>query len=184
MTKRVLQRPPRRGATTRLQRRLLITSVVVAFTAVTGVGVGVAGSGNNLLRTLGDETLIPNVQVQATLKFSPGTLQVASGDTLTIEHADKTEAPHTLTVVDPGELPQTFEDLFMGDCPTCDAAGFEHFVNGNPVVDGGDGFNAAGDSILFFHGQTVQIDVTAAPGDTLAFICIIHPWMQGALNVT
>lgn len=81
-------------------------------------------------------------------------------------------------------MPQTFEDLFIGDCPTCDAAGFEHFVNGDLVVDGGDGFNAVGDSILFFDGVTVQIDVTAAPGTTLSFLCIIHPWMQGSITVT
>jgi hypothetical protein len=25
---------------------------------------------------------------------------------------------------------------------------------------------------------------TAAPGTTLQFICVIHPWMQGKLKVT
>lgn len=175
-----------RTRTSSLRRTLLVTGLLIAFATVMGGGVGVAGNGNTLLRTLGDETLIPNVQVKANLKFSPGKLRIASGETLTIEHADKTAAPHTLTIVEPEELPQTFEDLFEGDCSTCDAAAAAHLSTDPPtlLVDGGDGFNDVGDSILFFHGQTVEIGITAMPGETLSFMCIIHPWMQGAINVT
>lgn len=177
-----MHRPPK---SRRIRRALLVTIMLAVFATATGVGASVPGSGNTLLRTLGDETFIPNVGVQANLKFSPGTLRVPMGDTLTLEHADKTEAPHTLTIVEPEELPQTIEELFEGTgCPTCDAATFEHVANGQLAVDGGDGFNAVGDSILFFHGQTVEIDVTAEPGETLSYICIIHPWMQAEIEVT
>lgn len=169
------------------RRSVFVVGVVVALTMAMSVGVGMAGSGNNVLRTLGDESFIPNVQVQANLKFSPGTLRVASGDTLTIQHADKAPAPHTFTIVGSEELPETIEELFEGEsCPTCDAAGGAHQATDPPtlLVDGGDGFNELGDSVLFFHGQTVEVEITAAPGESLTFICIIHPWMSGTLSVT
>lgn len=188
MATEVGRRPPShpvRGA--RARQRLLLIALVVTLALATGVGVSVAGSGNNVVQTLGDEKFIPNVQVQANLKYSPGDLRVASGDTLTIQHADKTSAPHTLTIVGAEEFPQTIEELFTGStCPTCGAAGGAHFSTMPPtlLVDGGDGFNEVGDSVLFFQGDTVQVDVTASPGETLSFLCIIHPWMQGTINVT
>lgn len=172
----------RPGATTR-RRSASIVAIMVVLAVTLGGGTSLAGSGNNLVRTLGDETLVPNVQVHANLKFSPGKVRVASGETLAVEHADKTEAPHTLTIVEAGELPQTFEDLFDPTfCATCNAAFAAHDASG-PVVDGGDGFNAAGDSIFFAHGDTAEIAVTAESGTVLPFICIIHPWMQGTIVV-
>lgn len=164
----------------------LVVGLLTAMLVTLGGGASIAGSGDGLVRTIGDETLTPNVQVQANLKFTPGKVRIGSGDSLTVRHDDKTTAPHTLTLVDASEQPQTFEDLFDPTfCPTCDAALGAHFSSFPPtaVVDGGDGFNEVGDSVLFFEDESLTVDVTAPSGATLAFICAIHPWMQGTLIV-
>jgi hypothetical protein len=60
----------------------------------------------------------------------------------------------------------------------------------HPLVDvGAAGFNAPGDSIVTGPkaqpgGQPVTFKVTAAPGTTLNFLCVIHPWMEGRFSVT
>ena len=33
-------------------------------------------------------------------------------------------------------------------------------------------------------GDSFELTVTAAPGTTLYFMCIIHPWMQAKLDVS
>jgi hypothetical protein len=58
-----------------------------------------------------------------------------------------------------------------------------------PGGDGGWGIRPGqqpeGDSLLIDAEQPVtRARVTAAPGTTLHFICVIHPWMQGKLRVT
>jgi plastocyanin len=168
---------------------LVTLAAVIALIATLGIGIGSAGSGNAEIRTIGDEVLIPNVMVRADLKFQPGGVRVASGGTLTLEHADMTEAPHTLTLVGSEELPSSFEDFVMElPCPSCDAAFAGHFAAGPspiPIVDGGDGFDSLGDSVWFEHDDgPVEIEVTAPAGSTLNYLCIIHPWMQGTIEVT
>ena len=41
----------------------------------------------------------PNELIQATLRFEPGTIKVASGTRITWVHADDTTDPHTITIV-------------------------------------------------------------------------------------
>ena len=57
----------------------------------------------------------------------------------------------------------------------------------NPLVNvGAAGFGTPGDSIVIGpkgHGGQATFKVTARPGTTLSFICIIHPWMQGRFLV-
>jgi hypothetical protein len=54
------------------------------------------------------------------------------------------------------------------------------------VVNAGKpGLNQPGDSLLIDADHPVtRARVTASPGTTLHFICVIHPWMQGKLRVT
>jgi plastocyanin len=163
--------------------------LVLGLILVTGIAVVFAG-GTKTVYTRGDEVLIPNVQIRADLRFSPGPAVVNSGDTIQWEHADHTEAPHTVTIVQEDALVQDFGD-FLGECPQCDAAAGAalagHGLLGgplNPVLDDGDGeFNNAGDSLLFFHGQTVSAQINAAPGTKLLYFCALHPWMQGEIIV-
>ncbi|HTK45637.1 MAG TPA: plastocyanin/azurin family copper-binding protein [Patescibacteria group bacterium] len=134
------------------------------------------------VRTIGDERVVLNSMVQATLRFTPGMIKVASGGTVTWTHDDNTTAPHTVTIVanPPGA---SLDEIFA--CAECAAALAAHSAGGfNPVVNvGGPGLDAAGDSLFIFDDQTVSATVTAPSGTTLKYLCAIHPWMQGTIVV-
>lgn len=170
-------------------KRLISLAALLALAALATGGIATADAGKTV-STRGDEVLAPNKFVRTDLRFSPGTVTVKSGDTVTFIHADKTDAPHTVTLATPNQLVQTFSDFVLGTCPDCDAAiggalgG--HFPAGPPVLelDDGDGqFDDPGDSVLFFHGQSVSKQIDAPAGTTLFYFCAIHPWMQGAITV-
>lgn len=138
------------------------------------------------VRTTGDEKVIPNAMVQATIRFTPGMIKAASGDDVTWTHDDATTAPHTVTVVE--EFPgATLDEIFGCGAPgaPCAVALAAHFAGGfNPVVNvGGPGLDAPGDSLFFFDDQSVTATVTAPAGTTLKYLCAIHPWMQGTIQV-
>jgi len=166
-----------------------IPLIVAAMVLMVAAG-GVAGAGSGkTVRTLGDEKLVPNKFVRADLRFSPGPVTITSGETITWEHADKTDAPHTVTIATQEQLVQDFGD-FIGGCPECDAAiGAAldgHFGAGPPIfeLDDGDGeFDDPGDSLLFFAGGSVSKQINAPAGTTLLYFCAIHSWMQGAISV-
>jgi plastocyanin len=167
-------------------RRTSITAAacLAALTILPATGAG-AGGGKTV-KVLGTEDFQPNVRVFSNFRFAPGPITVASGDELTFD--DRTDAPHTVTIVNPEEVPKTTEDLFDGECGTCDDAFDGHFPGGfggpvNEVVDvEGEGLDAVGDSILWF-GDGASVKVSAPPGTTLDYICAIHPWMQGQIRV-
>jgi hypothetical protein len=48
---------------------------------------------------------------------------------------------------------------------------------------GSDPVGLIGDSIIIEHGQPVTVTITAPPGTNLYYLCAIHPWMQGVLQV-
>jgi plastocyanin len=164
-------------------RRIFATTVALATFAFLA---SVATAADRGVRTRGDEKVVPNAMVQATLRFTPGMIKVASGDTLTFTHDDDTTAPHTITVVEafPGA---TLEEVFAcgnpgGDCANALAA---HSAGGfNPVVNAGaPGLDAPGDSLFIFDDQSVTATVSAPAGTTLRYLCAIHPWMQGTIQV-
>lgn len=176
-------------------RRLIVLGSVATVAAVValgwvGVGVGNADSGKTVA-TRGDEVVHPNVRIASDLRFSPGPATIRTGDTITWTHADKTDAPHTVTLATADALIQSFGDFLGGSCPACDAATEEalaaHFPLGAPPVidvDDGDGeFDDPGDSVLFFHGESVAKQINAPAGTTLYYFCAIHPWMQGTIDV-
>jgi hypothetical protein len=47
---------------------------------------------------------------------------------------------------------------------------------------GGAGLDARLDTMLIGDASSLTVPVTA-PGTTLHFMCVIHPWMQGTINV-
>ena len=76
---------PRRLRAAALATLVLLSNVVVAA--------------DRSVRTIGDERVVLNSMVQATLRFTPGMIKVASGGTVTWTHDDNTTAPHTVTIV-------------------------------------------------------------------------------------
>jgi plastocyanin len=144
--------------------------------------------GTHVVYTRGGFTLEPNEFIKGTHRFAPGTITVRSGDTVKWLDRDDDPEPHTVTVVKESELPQTVEEAFSDSCETCNAAAEAHFEGGAPqqvVNKGKAGLNRPGDSRLFsLNGNgNFAAKVRAPAGTTPAYICIIHPWVQGHIRV-
>jgi len=166
-----------------MRRLLTLAAALAAVVLTTNVVVAASDRG---VRTTGDERVVPNAMVQATLRFTPGMIKVASGEEVTWTHDDNATAPHTVTIVE--EFPEsTLDAIFACGAPgePCDVALTAHFSGGfNPVVEAGSaGLDAPGDSLLFFDDTSATATVSAPAGSTLRYLCAIHPWMQGEIVV-
>jgi plastocyanin len=167
-----------------MKRRLLPFSAAVLAVALIANG---AVAAPRAVRTTGDERVVPNAMVQATLRFTPGKIGAASGDEVTWTHDDKTDEPHTATIVE--EFPEPTLDAIFGcgapDQP-CGQALAAHAVSGQVVDVGAPGFNEPGDSLFFGAEEpfnVISAEVTAPAGTTIKYLCAIHPWMQGEITV-
>jgi plastocyanin len=128
--------------------------------------------------------------IKDSMRFSPAKFSLASGGQVTINGMTSSkEGPHTFTLVKKSQLPKTKKQV--ENCSICNTDFKKHKVNektgkvGVPVLDtGAKGFDSPGDSIVIQPGKsTTQIRVTAKPGKTLYYLCIVHPWMQGKVTV-
>jgi plastocyanin len=167
-----------------MKRRFVPAARAGALFAAIALGISLMPSAGDAardaeIRTRGDNHFVPNAMVQSTLKFTPGKIMVTSGETLTLSHTDQTEEPHTLTIVDAADVPTTIDEVFFCGAPgtVCDEA-FNAFPG-----DLSDGLNERLDSLFVGPGESASAEVTAPPGTTLFFICAIHAWMQGEINV-
>lgn len=130
---------------------------------------------------------------------------IVAGEDLTV--VNKTDphrvGPHTFSLVTKGSLPKTPKARQLCFTPKhiCMAIAKWHGVKGNgpvkvnPVETGVAGWdtlgnlNRTGDS--WFTGeskagtsivQPVSVDTSAGPS-RIYFLCAVHPWMQGSINV-
>lgn len=112
----------------------------------------------------------------------------------------KKVGPHTFSLVTKGSLPKTPKARQLCFTPhhICKAIADWHGVKGegpptkNPAKAGEEGWDTlgsltkAGDS--WFTGSkpkaSIVQKVTATAGTTIYFMCAIHPWMQGSIEVT
>jgi plastocyanin len=169
-------------------KRLAIVLAVGALAALGSVPAGYANDAKKhvTIKTRGKNGVRINEIFFSTLRFKPGEVNVKSGGRVTLLHADETQDPHTLTIVRKRELPTTVDEVFQ--CEAC-AVAEGHFAGGapDPVLeddrDSERGLDGRGDSLLVFAGQHITRKVTARAGRTLSFLCAIHPWMQGRINV-
>jgi plastocyanin len=155
-------------------RRLgvLAGSVVVVVMAAVVVFGGGAGAATTTVTILGQDSFQPNGFVTATFHFSPGTITVHSG--ASAQWIDSTADPHTITIVKPGQVPSTINQVF--NCKVC--------ANQAPSANvGGPGLDTPGDSLFVRSGGSVSAPVTARAGTVLHYMCVFHPWMQGVINV-
>ena len=166
-----------------MKRLLGLVSLVVL------VGAAMAGSTSaatgRTVRAAGSEQFVPNVKIMATLRFTPGPLSVKQGETVTWENTTPGE-PHTISVVAAGDVPSTIDDVF--NCAICNTILAAHSPDPNgppvPVLNaGGPGLDAAGGSLVLFPDASISATISAPAGSTLSYICAIHPWMQGTINV-
>lgn len=169
-----------------MKKRWVILLIVGLLLISAGVFVVSAGE-SITVRTMGGIDFKPNVKISSNLRFSPGPATVESGGMVTWVHADDSGEPHTVTIVDQADLPGTFEEAFV-DCAAgpCGAALAGHFSTFPPTLvleAGAPGLDAPGDSLLFFPGESITATVSAPSGANLYYLCAIHPWMQGVVQV-
>jgi plastocyanin len=166
---------------------LMAAFPAVVAVAVTAVALGAsAGSSAKLTATAGSKYVI-NKYAQNTAHFSPGVVTIKSGGTLTVK--SQAGPSHTLSFVKASELPKTAKQIEQ--CPVCATLAKDHGVDPNsnapptkPVVDvGATGIDRTGDSVFLASGKSTKLKITAKKGRTLSFMCAIHPWMQGKLQV-
>lgn len=140
-----------------------------------------------------------NRYVQDQTRWQNDVYQVKSGGTITVVNLSASEGPHTFSVVKKSDLPKTARQI--GACGNgrliCGTLGQAHGVNPQAqtikfqYLENGIGtttppnVNQPGDSAFIAPMQKakVTLKVTAKPGTTLYFMCIIHPWMQAKLLV-
>jgi plastocyanin len=155
-----------------------------------------AAAGSAVVKVFGGEKVAINRYFQDEMRFSPGTVTVTSGSTLTFQYGDKEEEPHTLTIVPEGLLPKTTGQVM--DWKVCEKYATPHLKNpkaepgpANPIVHwmlnkGQPGLDTVGDSIAIQPDpkhKSISVPVSAKPGTTLYFVCAVHPWMQGKIVV-
>lgn len=177
---------------------------VVVCLAVAGTWAALAsGSASTAAKTVtitakdNGVTMSPNEYIQDNMAFSPGTVTVKSGDSITFKF-DKPNMhePHTITIVNQKDLPTN--GMQVENCRACQRLASGHLKNPkgepgpkNPIVHwtlnkGQRGFDTVGDSIAIEEPgahKTNTVKVTAKPGTTLYFLCAVHPWMQGKIVV-
>ncbi|MDQ3894223.1 MAG: hypothetical protein M3292_06105 [Actinomycetota bacterium] len=139
----------------------------------------------------------PNRYIKDNMSFSPGTVSVKSGDSLTFRF-DKPNShePHTLTIVNKKDLPRNGQQV--ENCHVCQQLASGHLKRphaepgpGNPIVHwtlnkGRPGLDTVGDSVAIQEPgphKSITVKVTAKAGTTLYFLCAVHPWMQGKIVV-
>ena len=170
--------------------------IAVIATLVPALVAGPAlAQATKTVETRGGDTLNPGQFIKNNFHFQPKSISVTSGSVVRwVDNDEDADDPHTVTIADQADLPQTIEELEAcfepgGFCiQTIEAhdPGLDELPPFNLVVNtGGPGLDARGDSLLFGgpFAQSVEAQVTAPAGTTLYYLCVIHPWMQGRIKV-
>jgi plastocyanin len=176
-------------------------TAVAALATVAAFGVAAAPAAaakKNEIVIKGDFTWRSGKSVKDTQRFSPRSVSVKSGATVTVRNRSKTEDPHTISFIEKQFIPTGFESPIVGATFAAHQPGGEEgeFF---PKVDDGVAaadpsaplavntlgtLDAAGDSEFIAPGQkSTKFVVTADKGSTLPYFCAIHPWMVGKIKV-
>jgi hypothetical protein len=205
----MLSRLVRRGKDTLLiqrhlrpaARRLTLAVTATALAALVIVAPGFAGAETPAFTSIAGSATI---EIKELKEYKPrfiGPKTVYEGQTLRI--VNKTPAkrmgPHTFSLVEASTLPKTppaRKHCFTPD-HICMAIAKWHGVKGNgpptinPAEAGAEGWDtegsltAKGDSWFTGSkkGASFEQVVSAKAGETIHFMCAIHPWMQGSVEV-
>jgi hypothetical protein len=183
-------------------RKLLpVTALcIAACAAATGAvaGRGASTSVTTIKAVTSTPKMVVNRYVQDNLRWDKDVYKVKSGGTLHVVNVAADEGPHTFTVVLKKDAPKT--GLQAVNCKICLTLAKAHGANPNsdappkfqylengvgqkkpPNVDrpGDSGVTGPGKK-----GESIDLKVTAPAGTKLYFMCLIHPWMQGEVDVT
>ena len=188
----------------RMRHMILIAGAVASLAALT---VGQASASTpRTVEIVGQQDLgAPSGEV---FYFKQGRIVVHKDDTVVWKN--ETPAPHSITIVDRNEVPQTLAQTL--GCDFCETFMFAHAPTIGPegpvppFVAQLDGLKVSGatparldglnDSIVVAGqgesypstlggviGDSVSAVITAPEGTTLTYVCSIHPWMQGEIQV-
>ena len=143
------------------------------------------------LRIIGGLKFKANRFVSDTQRFAEDVVDINSGGRLTVR--DRTRQPHTLSLVKRSQQPRNGRQMeaCFGRGP-CDEIAVDHgAINPEtgeeqepttPLVNKGpEGFNRPGDSVIIPPRGKATVRVTG--NKDRFYICAIHPWMQGRLDV-
>lgn len=143
------------------------------------------------LNTIGGVKFKANRYVQDTMRFSKDSVSANRGDRIVLR--DRTGQPHTLSLVRRNQLPRNMRQMerCFGPGP-CDELAVAHgAINPEtgeeqdpttPLVNvGRAGFNQPGDSVIIPPRGRATVRISGA--NDMYYICAIHPWMQGTVNV-
>ncbi len=173
-------------------RRLvpLVAALGLAALAVPALAATTAPS-RVTQKVVGGAKFVPNRMYADTMHFKKDVIRIQKGGRITL--VDTTGAPHSFSIVKKSQVPRTAKqvDNCFGPGP-CDEIAVAHgAVNPQtgeeqdpttPRVNVGKaGFNRPGDSVLIPPNGKAKVRVTA--GRDLYYICAIHPWMQGKIDV-
>ena len=189
-------------------RKLLMVTAAVCVAAV-AAGTALAGHTTTVQSQAGAQvttikavTDLPKIEInryiQDPLRWDKDVYKVKSGGTLHIVNDAADEGPHTFTVLAPKDEPKTPQAILQ--CSICEKLAKAHGANPNsdappkfPFLENGVGqksppkVDRPGDSGVTGpgkKGESIDLTVSAPPGTTLHFICLIHPWMQAEVDVT
>ncbi len=190
MKQRLFRSTPKRALTLAIATAAIATAALVPALA-SGAGAGASA---------GTATILIKGSRSEPLKFvAPKT--VVAGEDLEIKNTTdpKQIGPHTFSLVLPSLVPETKPDRKNCFTPQhiCLSIAKWHGVKGedspptkNPAKAGKTGWDTegtvskTGDSWFTSKtNQTYTQKVSAAPGMTLTFICAVHPWMHGSIEV-
>jgi plastocyanin len=186
--------------------RKLATLTALVFVALSSSVVLGSADASRTVELKGTEHFVPNAVINADFRFSPGPLSVKSGDVVTWQNTITSPEPHTISIVKGSDLPTNVGQVFNCGAPgtACFTILMCHFPAGfapgggpppviNPTCGNAKFGNlaAVGDSFLIPppgvgppSAQTVTAKITAPAGSVLHYLCAIHPWMQGEINVS
>ena len=177
-------------------------AVMAVFLLSLGAAAGVSAATKRppkhaTIRAVQKLKMKPNRYILDALRWNRDVYRVRSGGTLHIVNDAPSEGPHTFTVVRKRDLPKTVKEAF--NCKICATLGAAHGADPNSeappkfqFLENGVGQNTPpnvdrpGDSGVTGSGQKgefIDLKVTAKPGKTLHFMCLIHPWMQAKVIV-
>jgi plastocyanin len=159
-----------------------------------------------VVQIIGDQDL--GAPTGQPFEFKQGRIVARPSETVTWRN--ESVAPHSITIVDQTEVPQTLQELFT--CSICEQLLMGHTPNFGPqgpfppfvaAIDELEvsaavpsRLDARGDSLVVAEqgaaypstlggmiNDSVSAVIDAPVGSTLSYVCALHPWMQGTIEV-
>ena len=171
--------------------RPAIGGVAILVAAALAVPALAGAPNRAALKTVGKPSFKANRFVKDGMRFNRDAVAIGKGGTLTL--VDETKQPHSFSLVKKGQIPATMKQMenCFGRGPCDDLAVAHGAINPDtgeeqepttPLVNVGKaGFNQPGDSVLIPPGGKARVKVTSS--NDLYYLCAIHPWMLGKVNV-